>query len=502
MKSSQSQSSQHQSWWHDQQEQRQGDNSPQTARPFVTARMGFGVVAGSVGLTGLLVSILFFTMNNAPIHAQIVGTPTPETVNSAAVGGPDIRGGHESVPGAWPWQAALIYAYSDNAYNGQFCGGSLIAEEWVLTAAHCIEYATAESINVVLGRHQLSNDDEGERVAVEDIVVYPDYVSALYGGDLALIRLSEPTTRTVISLDAATAGLVEERSLNATVIGWGATDNLGAGSDVLREVPLPFVSLETCRAAYYYDDITDEMVCAGYAKGAKSACYGDSGGPLMIPNEGPTGWTQVGIVSWGRGGCSGFNNYNVYTRIASYTAWIQACIAGAPDSDCIAGDSYEPDNDWAAATLITTDGISQTHNFEGIDDSDWLKFTAKAGTLYWIDTFDLGENSDTILWLYDADAVTALAYNDDDIAYNGARSVIFWTAPTDGTYYVQVDNHWKGQRSKTHYSVRVVAVSDQLHLPIVYDNHLYAVPIAPTAPVLLPLLTATPTPSAPPAETP
>ncbi|MEZ4614965.1 MAG: trypsin-like serine protease [Caldilineaceae bacterium] len=440
------------------------------------------------------IAILSVALGKMPLYAQI----GPSSVDE-----PDIRGGHESEPDAWPWQVALVYSYSDDAYYGQFCGGTLIAPEWVLTAAHCVEYTYADSIHVVLGRHQLSANDEGERVAVSDIVVYPDYVSAFDGGDLALLRLSEPSTRTVVAFDTNTVDLVEERSLNATVSGWGATDALGSGSDVLREVVLPFVSLETCRAAYYFDDIADEMVCAGYAKGAKSACYGDSGGPLVIPRAEAPGWTQVGIVSWGRGSCSGFNNYNVYTRVASYSDWIQSCLSGAPGSHCVTGDSYEPDNDVASATLISTDGISQTHNFEGLEDSDWLKFEAKAGTQYWIDTFDLGEDSDTILWIYAADGVTALAYNDDDIPYNGARSVIFWTAPADDTYYIQVDNHWQGQQSGTEYSVRVVTVTDELYLPTVYDNHQWAVavevpPIVLTiVPTLIPVVTPTPIPSLP-----
>ncbi len=419
----------------------------------------------SVGLAGLL--LFAMTSGQVVVQAQDLLPPTvvpPDQIAPAGVTEPEIRGGHESTPGAWPWQAALVNRASSNAYSGQFCGGTLVAPEWVLTAAHCVEYRSAGSVDVVLGRHQLSLTD-GDRISVTAIIIYPTYTSPFVAGDLALLRLGRPSTQTVVTLDPLTTSLAEARSLNATVVGWGATDEY-YGSDVLRQVGLPFVSLETCRAAYYYyGTIPDEMVCAGYEKGAKSACYGDSGGPLLIPSDTPTGWTQVGIVSWGQGGCSGFNNYNVYTRVASYTEWIQHCLSQSADSECVAGDLYEPDNDRASATIITTDGISQTHNFDTLEDSDWLKFEAKAGALYWVETFNLGSNSDTILWLYAADGVTALAYNDDVALYGDQRSLLFWKAPADGLLYIEVDNHWQGYRSYTDYSIRVMTVDTQLYLP-------------------------------------
>lgn len=456
----------------------------------------------ALGLAILLIALM--TVGRSVARAQVDSTPTAvplEQIVPASVDEPEIRGGHEALPGAWPWQAALVYSYSDNAYSGQFCGGALIDPEWVLTAAHCVEYSSPSSMDVVLGRHKLSLDD-GERISLTEIIIYPDYISPFIGGDLALLHLSRPSSQTIVTLDAPTASLAEERSLNATVVGWGATDDYFIGSDVLRQVALPFVSLETCRAAYYYDTIADEMVCAGYDKGAKSACYGDSGGPLLIPDSSTTaGWTQVGIVSWGRGGCSGFNNYNVYTRVASYSDWIQSCVSQAPGSQCAAGDPYEPDNDAASATIITTDGISQTHNFDHLEDSDWLQFEARADTLYWIETLDLGVNSDTILWIYADDGVTALAYNDDEYPYNRQRSLLFWKAPADGLYYIEVDNHWQNQRANTDYHIRVIAVDTQIYLSNINVTHSIPTEVAtatPIAIVLTPSLveipTATPTP--------
>ncbi|HRW08823.1 MAG TPA: trypsin-like serine protease [Caldilineaceae bacterium] len=454
------------------------------------------ILAPVVGTGFLLLSVMLLLgrLSTAPVYAQVAvdATPTPPVGGAVdrrdtptAFDDPEILGGQEATPGAWPWQVALVYSYAESAFSGQFCGGSLIAPEWVLTAAHCVEYTSATAVDVVLGQHQLSSND-GERISVDDIVIYPDYVSPFVGGDLALLHLRQPSSQTVVTLDGVTAIVAEERSLNATVVGWGATDDYLASSDVLRQVTLPLVSLETCRAAYYYDEIADEMLCAGYRKGAKSACYGDSGGPLLIPTEG-SGWTQIGIVSWGRGGCSGFNNYNVYTRVASYLGWIEGCLQGAPDSACVSTDHYEPDNDPATATLITTDGISQTHNFDRLDDTDWLQFDAEAGARYWIETFALGDNSDTILWLYDTDGVTALAYNDDDHPYNHRRSLLFWQAPADGRYYLEVDSHWQGQRAKTNYDIRIFTIASRVFIPNVNQNHGWPAVTPAPEPTLLPI---------------
>jgi len=440
-------------------------------------------------------------------QAQDAATPpappaTPEApalLLPASVDEPEIRGGHEATPGAWPWQVALVYRYAESAYSGQFCGGTLVGSEWVLTAAHCVDDSSASSIDVVLGQHKLSVDD-GERISVTDIILSPDYVNPFIGADLALLHLGRPSSQTVVTLDAPAVTVPEERSLNATVVGWGATDEDFDGSDVLRQVALPLVSLDTCRAAYYYDTIADEMLCAGYTKGAKSACYGDSGGPLLIPDETTKGWTQVGIVSWGRGGCSGFNNYNVYTRVASYSEWIQSCLSNSPDSACVTGDKYEPDNDLASATLITTDGLTQTHNFDRLEDTDWLKFEAKAGVIYWIETLNLGDNSDTILWLYGEDGVTALAYNDDEYPYHRQRSLLFWEAPADGVYYLAVDNHWQYRRAETEYDIRVIAINTQIFLSNIHVTH--SVPVATESPVELPnILTLLPTSAASPVAT-
>jgi len=392
-----------------------------------------------------------------------VRAQTPATADT-----PTIIGGHEAEIGAWPWQAALIDAGEPDAAQGQFCGGALIAAQWVLTAAHCVEGESAAAVEVVLGRHRLSSPG-GERLAVDTILTHPDYRSYLSGSDLALLHLAHPSTQTPLPIDNNASLPAELRALRATVIGWGATDTT-SGSEVLREASIPLVAREVCNAGYFTDGlVTPGMICAGYPKGGKGSCYGDSGGPLMIATDVAPGWLEVGIVSWGPSGCRAQNQYGVYTRVASFQPWIQQCLDNLAGAGCIGGDNYEPDNQPAQASQIAglssvTNSVSQSHTIHDARDTDWVQLDVTAGSTYIIETQAVNLVGDTILWLYQNDGITALAYDDDsgEDTY-GARLV--WRAPTDDTIYIQVESYWRN--SRIDYTLRITELNTAYHLPLI-----------------------------------
>lgn len=256
-----------------------------------------------------------------------------DLVDSSALTSPDnptIIGGEEARPGAWPWMVALVYADNENVAQGQFCGGSLIHAEWVLTAAHCTfelsgRLRPATDIDVVIGLHHLDSS-EGIRVHVQQIIRHAGYTGASFDNDLALLQLAAPVAAPTISPLPLEHTILETHDNPAVVIGWGVTDD-GSASNVLHEVTVPLVDLRTCRQSYgiFNEKVTDNMICAGRKNGGVDSCQGDSGGPLMVFDETVTQWLQVGIVSWGDG-CAEPNYYGVYTRVSHYTTWIHQQI--------------------------------------------------------------------------------------------------------------------------------------------------------------------------------
>jgi len=277
------------------------------------------------------------------------------TLSAANVEVPSIVGGKEAAPGAWPWQVALL----SNRYNQQFCGGSLIARNWVLTAAHCVNDALPGNLSVVVGRHDLSTS-EGQRIQVNQILVHPDYNVAADGdADIALLRLTQPavltTTVQLVPLTGPLDAAAYAPGTPATVTGWG-TRKWGEADypDKLYQVTVPIVDQAACVFAYgsLAWEITDNMICAGLSEGGKDACQGDSGGPLVVPVG--TGWKQVGIVSTGQE-CAMPVYAGIYTRVPNFITWIDDQESTLRSGSFLAADgSGLPGHSTVGANSVTT----------------------------------------------------------------------------------------------------------------------------------------------------
>lgn len=263
---------------------------------------GGGAAGGSLGTGGSQY------VGGAPPACRSYVTKSAESRTVPRVRNPRIVGGRPSLPGVWPFVAAL-----ETATSWQFCGGTLVRPQWVLTAAHC-EVRVGEL--VVLDRLDLTRPG-GEVLSVDEVRTHADYLNAELGSDVALLHLSRPAKTAPTSLvDAAWSG----PGLLAAVVGWGLTSEYASGtSPVQRETEVPILAQSVCQSAY--PGIPSTALCAGYAEGGRDTCQGDSGGPLLVQAD---GWRVAGITSYGDG-CARPGKPGVYTDVAKVRAWIDAC---------------------------------------------------------------------------------------------------------------------------------------------------------------------------------
>jgi serine protease len=228
-----------------------------------------------------------------------------------------IVGGKPSAAGEFPFTVAL--AASSGSQLRQYCGGALIGKEWVLTAAHC---QVAEGEKAIIGRRDLSKAD-GQVLTIKKVLNHAAYDADSSDNDIALLKLDKAVEGETVAPYQGASALSGETSV---VVGWGRLTEGGASSSILQEVSVPVVSNATCSEGYAADNvlITGNMLCAGLAQGGKDSCQGDSGGPLLVRGQGGK-FQQAGVVSFGIG-CARPNRYGVYTRVANYAGWIEACM--------------------------------------------------------------------------------------------------------------------------------------------------------------------------------
>lgn len=244
---------------------------------------------------------------------------------------PRVVGGSEAPRGKYPWMVSLARRNVSDNYQAHYCGAVLIHPHWVLTAAHCVDTRRPDSLEVVVGAHNLQTDEApaARRVAVREILLHPDYDDDTSDSDLALLVLAEPVT------DVPPLEIIDDEALCAPgtpafVLGWGATSGNGTTfPPALQEVGVPIVSLATANALPVFDGtLTENMLPAGPEEGGRDSCQGDSGGPLIVASP-VTGVPVVaGVVSFGPDtlDCGEAGGLGIYTRLIGYRPWIYACM--------------------------------------------------------------------------------------------------------------------------------------------------------------------------------
>nr|XP_023023062.1 complement C1r subcomponent-like [Leptinotarsa decemlineata] len=245
---------------------------------------------------------------------------------------PLIVGGQPASAGEFPFMAAIGFNTTDQPWR---CGGTLISERYVLTAAHCTFTSDAGPPSVVrLGELDLSTDKDGSEhrdYAVSKVVLHPEYEYPWKYNDIALLKTYSKVIFTKFIRPACLYTRTDIEYNTGVATGWGRTDFAGENSDRLMAVTLNIFENERCYRTYQSNKdlpkgITSSMLCAGELKGGKDTCQGDSGGPLLITKEGnQCKFYIVGITSFGKS-CGQVNTPAIYTRVSEYIPWIEQNI--------------------------------------------------------------------------------------------------------------------------------------------------------------------------------
>ncbi|XP_033998334.1 trypsin-2-like isoform X2 [Trematomus bernacchii] len=218
-----------------------------------------------------------------------------------------IVGGKECIPYSRPHQVSL----NDGSH---FCGGSLVNEKWVVSAAHCYK----SDMEVHLGEHDRNVKEGNEQVISSSRVIpHPDFNDDQKDSDIMLIKLSKPANLNQYVQAVALPSSCASPGTKCIVSGWGNTQN-SADKNKLQCLNIPILTERVCENSP--GRITDNMFCAGYLEGGKDSCQGDSGGPVVCNGE------LQGVVSHGLG-CAKNDKPGIYTKVCHFTDWLETTMA-------------------------------------------------------------------------------------------------------------------------------------------------------------------------------
>jgi len=286
-----------------------------------------------LGAVSFTLSISFTNspvVTSAPVitNPPVTNAPVTQQPQSGSCGTPSVLpdesnlyrivGGQIANPNSWPWQIGL------KKYGSFFCGGSLINNQWILTAAHCEQ--TVNGLTIHLGDHNIRQDGSGEtQITASRWISHPQYDDYNIVNDVALIKLSSPVQyNSNISPVCLPNGKQPAIGSRGFTTGWGIINADGSGdiSTYLRQVGIPVNDPSVCN---YQGFPPETQICAGIRSNSspRDSCQGDSGGPFVQKDAATGKWYIAGIVSYGVG-CGG---RGAYTKVSAYESWIAQTIA-------------------------------------------------------------------------------------------------------------------------------------------------------------------------------
>ncbi|KAJ8672693.1 hypothetical protein QAD02_003953 [Eretmocerus hayati] len=273
--------------------------------------------------------VLFFIVaatNQVYCADPVLGYGLPRLVGTRIVGGEDAKRGkfphHVSLQSGYEWQTS------------HFCSGSILNEQWILTAAHCVEVVPQlVSFVVKAGKHRIKSDGVGEQsVPVEQSFVHEKYNGGVGPYDIALLKLKRPLklNKNVAAIKLPKAGSVPTG--NVTLSGWGKIWSTGETiyRNVLQRAVLSIIDLNVCKSSVEalvgWSPLHESNICTAPLPLRLSTCSGDNGSPLISKND--KGNVEiVGVVSWGVTPDGYKDAPSVYTRVSAHIEWINSTMS-------------------------------------------------------------------------------------------------------------------------------------------------------------------------------